>query len=114
MDCVVSPLLHNHELPALAVSVTDSLAQNVVGPPAVIVAVGNGFTVTLWPVDVFEQPFAFVTVTDRVDVLLTVMDCVVSPELHSHELPALAVSITDSSAQKVVAPEGVIVAAGRG
>jgi hypothetical protein len=35
----------------------------VVGPLAVIVAVGNGLTVTTVAADVAEQPLAFVTVT---------------------------------------------------
>jgi len=56
-------VLHSHELPALAVNVTLPPGQNVVGPPAVIVAKGNGFTVTDTGELVAEQLFAFVTVT---------------------------------------------------
>ena len=44
--CVVAPLLHNQDAPADAVSITEPPLQNVTGPPAVIVAVGNGLTVT--------------------------------------------------------------------
>ena len=64
IDGVVAPLDHRYELPALAVSVTLPPAQNVVGPPAVIVAVGAGLTATGVAADVALQPFAFVTVTE--------------------------------------------------
>jgi hypothetical protein len=47
IDCVVAPLLHNQDAPADAVSVTEPPVQNATGPPAVIVAVGNAFTVTV-------------------------------------------------------------------
>lgn len=58
---VVSPLLHNHELPLLAVRVTDSPAQNVAGPPAVIVAAGKECTVMGATADVLRQPLPSVT-----------------------------------------------------
>jgi hypothetical protein len=45
------------------VRVTEPPAQNVVGPPAVIVGVGGGLTVTVVAAEVALQPFAFVTVT---------------------------------------------------
>jgi hypothetical protein len=41
------------------------------------------------------------------------MDGVVSPVDQRYEAPADAVSVTDPPSQNVVAPEGVIVAAGR-
>ena len=44
---LVSPVDHNHEFPLLAVSVTDPPSQNVVGPPGVMVATGDGSTVTV-------------------------------------------------------------------
>ena len=47
IDCVTAPELQSHELPADAVSVTEPPLQNVVGPPAVIVAAGKAFTVTV-------------------------------------------------------------------
>ena len=62
IDCVVAPLDQRYELPALAVSVTLPPVQKVVGPPAVIVAVGSGFTVTGVAADVALQPL-LVTVT---------------------------------------------------
>ena len=45
-------------------------------------------------------------------VWLTVIDCVVAPLLHEYEYPAGAESVTLPPAQKVVGPEGVIVAEG--
>ena len=64
IDGVVSPLDHRYELAALAVSVTLPPAQSVVGPLALIVAVGNGLTVTFVEADVAEHPLALVTVTE--------------------------------------------------
>ena len=64
MDCVVAPFDQRYELPALAVSVTLLPAQNVVGPPAVMVGAGAGLTVTAVAADVALQPDAFVTVTE--------------------------------------------------
>jgi hypothetical protein len=63
MDCVVAPLDQRYDVPLLAVSVTEPPVQNVVGPPAVIVAVGFAFTVTTVAADVALQPLPFVTVT---------------------------------------------------
>jgi hypothetical protein len=60
---VVAPFDQRYDEPADAVSVTDPPAQNVVGPPAVIVAAGLLLTVTAVGADVPLQPFAFVTVT---------------------------------------------------
>jgi len=56
MDWPVAPLLQSHELPADAVSVTLLLEQNVVGPLAVIVAAGFGFTVTVTGDEMPVQP----------------------------------------------------------
>jgi hypothetical protein len=64
IDCVVAPFDHRYEEPAMAVSVTEPPAQNVVGPPAVTVAAGSAWTVTLVAALVALQPFAFVTVTE--------------------------------------------------
>jgi hypothetical protein len=69
--------------------------QNVVEPLGVIVAVGNGFTVTVVGADVAEQLFPLVTVTVYVPPAITLMLCVVCPPgAHSHEVPALAVNTT--------------------
>jgi hypothetical protein len=50
IEAVVAPVDHKYEVPVEAVNVTDPPAQNVVGPPAVIVGVeGKAFTVTVVP-----------------------------------------------------------------
>ena len=49
--------------PAGAVRVTLPPSQKVVGPFAVIVAVGSAFTVTVVGEEVVLQPLAFVVVT---------------------------------------------------
>jgi hypothetical protein len=63
IDCVVAPVDQRYDELAEAVSVTEPPAQNVVGPPAVIVAVGLAFTITTVAAEVALQPLAFVTVT---------------------------------------------------
>jgi hypothetical protein len=57
-------VLHTQDAPADAVSVTEPPLQNVSGPPAVIVAAGNAFTVTTVAADTAEQLEALVTVTE--------------------------------------------------
>ena len=63
MACVVAPVDQRYEEPALAVSVTDPPAQNVVGPDGVTVAVGSAFTVTAVAALVALQPLPSVVVT---------------------------------------------------
>ena len=63
IDCVVAPVDQRYDVPLDAVSVTLPPAQNVVGPPAVMLAVGFAFAVTAAGDDVALHPFAFVTVT---------------------------------------------------
>jgi hypothetical protein len=63
IDCVVAPFDQRYEAPLEAVNVTLPPAQNVVEPPAVMVAVGLALTVTAVAADVVLQPFAFVTAT---------------------------------------------------
>jgi len=60
---VVAPVDQRYDVPLDAVSVTLPPAQNVVGPPAVIVAVGLALTVTDVGALAALQPAAFVTVT---------------------------------------------------
>ena len=57
-------MLHNQDIPADAVSVTEPPLQNVSGPPALMVADGNAFTVTTVAAEVAEQLEALVTVTE--------------------------------------------------
>jgi hypothetical protein len=63
MEEVVAPVDQRYDTPLDAVSVTLPPAQNVVGPPAVMVAVGLALTVTAVDAEVALQPFALVTVT---------------------------------------------------
>ena len=63
IDAVVAPVDQRYDAPLEAVSMTLPPLQNVVGPEAVMVAAGSGFTVTTAGDDVALQPFAFVTVT---------------------------------------------------
>jgi hypothetical protein len=60
---VVAPVDQRYDDPLDAVSVTLPPAQNVVGPPAVMLAAGLALTVTDVGDDVALQPLAFVTVT---------------------------------------------------
>jgi hypothetical protein len=114
IDCVVAPLLHNQDAPADAVSVTEPPLQNVTGPPAVIVAVGNVFTVITVAAEVAEHPAALVTVTVYEPAVLTVIACVVAPLLHNQDVPADAVSVTEPPVQNATGPPAVIVAVGNG
>src|SRR5258708_2929341 len=112
MASVVPPLDQRYEEPADAVSVTEPPAQNVVGPPAVIVAVGLALTVTTVGADVALQPAASVPVPRWWPAALTVIDEVVAPLDQRYEEPADAVSVTEPPAQNVVGPPAVIVAVG--
>jgi hypothetical protein len=78
-----------------------------------MVASGRAFTVTVVAGDVAVQPFAFVTCTVKMPLDVTSIDCVVWPFDQSQDAPSLAVSVTVPPWQNVVAPEAVIVAAGR-
>ena len=65
MACVVAPLLQTLPVAELEVKTTFPPVQKVVAPPAVIVGVtGNGFTVTAVALEVAEQPFTLVTITE--------------------------------------------------
>jgi hypothetical protein len=112
IDCVVAPLLHNQDVPADAVSVTEPPVQNVTEPSTVIVAAGNAFIVTVAAADVAEHPTALVTVTVYEPPVLTVIECVVAPLLHNQDAPADAVSVTEPPVQNVSGPSAMIVADG--
>ncbi|MNE05540.1 hypothetical protein D3C80_981080 [compost metagenome] len=74
IDGVVAPFDHVFPVADEEVKVTDPPAQNVVGPPAVIVGVaGSGLTVTVVAVEVAEQD-PFDTVTVYVPLAVTVID----------------------------------------
>src|SRR6266550_912004 len=114
IDCVAAPLLHAYDEADEAVRVTAPPAQNVVGPPAVIVGVGSGLTVTVVAAEVAVQPFASVTVTVNEPDVLTLIDCAVAPLDHKYVVPAGAVSVTEPPTQNVVGPPAVIVGVGSG
>jgi hypothetical protein len=63
IDAVVAPVDQRYVAPLDAVSVTLPPAQKVVGPPAVMLAVGFALAVTEVGEDVALQPLALVTVT---------------------------------------------------
>jgi len=80
---------------------------------ALIDGAGTLLTVTGVFPEVVLQPLAFVTVTENVPVVLTLIDCVVAPLLHAYcAIPAGAESVTLPPVQNDVEPLGVIVASG--
>jgi hypothetical protein len=66
----------------LEVSITESPAQKVKGPDAVILTDGNALTLTIVLADVAEQPLLSVAVTEKVPEVLTVMDLLTELLLH--------------------------------
>jgi hypothetical protein len=98
--CVVAPFDQRKLVPPLAVRITDPPWQKAVGPPAAIVAVGNGFTVTV-PVWLAEQiPAVPVTVYIVVKVGLAMTeepDVVFKPVpgLHENEFAPPAVNVAE-------------------
>ena len=110
IDCVVAPLLHNHEFPVEAVNTTLLPSQKVVAPFAVMSATGNWLTVTAVEAETSVQPPACVTVTEKLPVALTVIDCVVAPLLHKYEEPVLAVNTTEPPWQKLTGPPAMMLA----
>ena len=110
IDCVVAPVDQTFPLADEDVNTTDSPAQNVVEPPALIVGVaGIGLTVTVVPADVAEVQPAVVTATVYVPEVETVIDCVVAPVDHVFPVADEDVNTTDPPAQKVSGPPAVIV-----
>src|SRR5688500_18558785 len=100
-------------MPPFAVRVTLPPAQNVVGPEAVMLAVGAGLTPTFVGADVAVQPLASVTVTLNEPLFVTLIDCVFAPLDQEYVvMPAGAVSVTLPPAQNVVGPDGVMVVSG--
>jgi hypothetical protein len=63
IDLEISLVFHRYESAALEVRITESPAQNVVGPLAEMFTVGRGFTVTDSLADLFEHPLLSVAVT---------------------------------------------------
>ncbi|MEO6486922.1 MAG: hypothetical protein ABIO78_03150 [Thermoanaerobaculia bacterium] len=87
--------------------------QNEVGPVAVTTGVaGAGRTVTDCGLDVAVQLPESVTVTLKMPLAFTMIDCVIAPFDHEYDEPGLAVSVTLPPAQKVVGPDAVMLAVG--
>ena len=81
MLCVVAPVDQVFPVAEDEVNVTDPPAQNVIGPLAVMVAVGLFVTVTTVGADVAEQ-LPLLTVTEYDPAVDTVIDFVVFPFDH--------------------------------
>jgi hypothetical protein len=114
IDCVVAPLDQRYDSAALAVSVTEPPAQNVVGPEGAIAATGRSLTVTTRGAEVVLQPLAFVTVTVYVPEVVGVIDCVVAPLDQRYDALVFAVMITEPPAQNVSGPDTEVCALGTG
>src|SRR5687768_14879051 len=99
-------------MPAGADNVTCPPSQNVVGPDGVMIAAGGLLTTTGTAAEVATQPVASVTSTVSVSVAEMTTDCVVAPLDQSHDAPLFALKVTLPPAQKVVGPDGVMLAAG--
>jgi hypothetical protein len=112
IDWVVAPFDHVFPVAAEDVSTTEPPAQNVVGPPAVIVGTGGvGLTVTVVAAEVEEQdPLETVTVYEP--EVVTVMDCVVAPVDQVFPVAEEDVKVTEFPEQNVVGPLAVIVGTG--
>src|SRR5687767_7249228 len=72
--------------------------------------VGAGVTVTFVAAEVALQPLPSVTVTLKLPDVETVIDGEVAPVDQRYDEPALAVRVTLPPGQKLVGPDGVIVA----
>ena len=89
--------------------------QKVVGPEAVAVATGKGFTTIVIGEEEAVQPFASVTCSTTVPELFTLMAWEVCPEGNQKfPIPDGAVKVTEPPWQNVSEPEGVIFAGGGG
>lgn len=109
---MVSPVDQTFPLTALEVRVTLCPWQKVVGPEAEIVGVeGSGFTVNTTGADSVVHPEPSVTETVYEPEVLTIIEGVVAPVDQTIPLVTSEVRVTEEPSQKVVGPEGVIIAA---
>ena len=109
IDCVVAPFDQVFPVADEDVRTTEPPAQNVVGPPAVMVGTGGtGFTVTVVEAAAEVQPFAE-TVSVYVPAVETTIDCVVSVVDQVFPVAAEEVSVTDPPVQNVNGPLAVMV-----
>ena len=102
MDCVCNPFDHKYVEPVLAVKTTEPPAQNVVAPPAAIVADADGLTVTDAVVDVVH-PLALVTLY----VIVTKPD--VTPDTTPVVLTVATALLLDDQVPPVVELANVVV-----
>ena len=111
MDCVVSPVDHTFPVAEDEVRTIELPSQNVVAPLAVTVGVaGVGFTSTSVEAEAPEEHPSRICSTVYDPVVVTVMDCVVSPVDHTFPVEAEEVSTTEPPAeQNVVGPLAVMV-----
>ena len=100
---LVAPLFHSNPTLVLAVKTVLSPRQKVVGLLAEIIGVaGNAFTVTIVGNEVDLHPFAFVFVTEKLPLVLTLILADVTPLLHTIPVFVLEVRITLSPSQNVM------------
>jgi Cu/Ag efflux protein CusF len=110
IDCVVSPDDQTFPVAEDDVNTTLPPAQKVNGPPAEIVGVeGSGFTVTVVPEDGAETHVPLSTLTVYVPDVVTVIDCVVSPDDQTFPVAEDEVKTTLPPAQNVNGPPAEIV-----
>jgi hypothetical protein len=112
IDADVALFDQRYDVPPVAVSVTSSPLQNVVGPDALIVAAGSGRTDTTCCA--VSLPQTLLTTTEYVPVLFTVIVFAVLLVDQRKLLPPEAVSVTLSPWQNVVGPFVVMAATGSG
>ena len=110
IDCVVSLVDQRFPVEEDDVNTTEPPAQNLVGPLGVIVGTaGKAYTVTTVAKELPEEHPAKICSTVYEPLLVTVIDCVVSPVDQRFPLEAEEVSMTEPPSQKVVGPAAVIV-----
>jgi hypothetical protein len=104
------PLLQEYVAPPLAVKTTLPPEQKVVGPPAEIVAVGNGLTVTTVAALVAVHILTFVCITVYEPDVVNVAFLAVAPLLHMYDPAVLAddLKVTVPPVQKVVVLFGAV------
>jgi hypothetical protein len=103
IDAVVAPFDHKYESALDELNVTVSPLHAVVDV-ALIVGTGELETLTLVEVELAEQPFKSVTVTENVPELSTVIAAVVAAFDHTLPIGDEEVRITDPPVQNVVEP----------
>lgn len=97
--------------PLLTVALNSTCVLAVTGPTGLAVMLIAGTTPVVTVTAILElpvQPDAFVTMTEYVPAIFTVIEELVDPVFQRYALPAEAVSTTDDPLQMVVGPEAEI------